>query len=213
MSIITKTKLNNKGFSHLEIGITIVVVAIIAVVGGFVYNKNHNKSKAMTTSTSDVSYGLIPQTELSSITNGNTTGMLFGAGSDEDTSSNTTNKSARAAFKVRGNPQNPGVVVYVCHNNPKGIIEHNVGIYSGPGKQWERRGPFYAKWYDGYSWNYIGIDVANRQGDHGWNWSKRQATDEDQSRPIYYRVYRSGIDKQYRKTIGPIYPFQVRGKC
>jgi uncharacterized protein (UPF0333 family) len=46
MSLITKTKLNNKGFSHLEIGITIVVVAVIAVVGGFVYNKNNNKSKA-----------------------------------------------------------------------------------------------------------------------------------------------------------------------
>ncbi|NDC21941.1 hypothetical protein EBZ57_01045 [bacterium] len=47
MSLITKTKLNNKGFSHLEIGITIVVIAVIAVVGGFVYSKNNNKSKAV----------------------------------------------------------------------------------------------------------------------------------------------------------------------
>lgn len=52
MSFIAKTKLNNKGFSHLEIGISIVVVAVIAVVGGFVYSRNNNKSKAMTVGSS-----------------------------------------------------------------------------------------------------------------------------------------------------------------
>jgi len=215
MSLITKTKLNNKGFSHLEIGITIVVVAVIAVVGVFVYNKNNNKSKAVTTSTSDVSYGMIPKTELSNITNGNTTGVLFGSESEDNVSSSTNNKglTATASSNIRGTRQNPGIVVYVCHNNRQGYIEHNVGIYSGPGNQWEKRGPFYAKVYDGYSWYFVGIDVANRQGDHGWNWSKRKATDEDQSRPLYYRVYRSGSNKQYRKTIGPIYPFQVKQKC
>jgi len=46
MSVIKKTRLNNKGFSHFELGLLIVVIAVIAGVGMFVYNKNNNKSKA-----------------------------------------------------------------------------------------------------------------------------------------------------------------------
>lgn len=49
MSVIKKTKLNSKGFSHFELGLLIVVIAVIAGVGMFVYNKNNNKSKADTT--------------------------------------------------------------------------------------------------------------------------------------------------------------------
>lgn len=45
MNFINK-KLNNKGFSHLEIGITIAVVAVIAIVGVFVYKKSTDKSNA-----------------------------------------------------------------------------------------------------------------------------------------------------------------------
>ena len=214
MSLINKTKLNNKGFSHLEIGITIVVVAVIAVVGGFVYSKNSNKSKAMTTSSSDVSYGLIPQNELSNITSGQANGVLFGSDTDDNTASNTSKGLvAKASSRLRGTPQNPGVIVFACHNNNNGTVETNLGIYSGAGKQWERRGPFYAKYYNGYAWSFKGIDVADRKGDHGFNWSKRIAEDEDQSRALYYRVYRSGSNKQYRKQIGPIYPFQIRGRC
>ena len=37
---------NNNGFSHFELVLLVVVVAIIASVGFFVYNKNNNKSKA-----------------------------------------------------------------------------------------------------------------------------------------------------------------------
>ncbi|NDC22082.1 hypothetical protein EBZ57_01780 [bacterium] len=36
----------NNGFSHFELVLLVVVVAIIASVGFFVYNKNNNKSKA-----------------------------------------------------------------------------------------------------------------------------------------------------------------------
>jgi N-acetylmuramoyl-L-alanine amidase len=46
MSAIRKHKLNNKGFSHVELVLLIVVIAVIAGVGFFVYNKNNNKSKA-----------------------------------------------------------------------------------------------------------------------------------------------------------------------
>jgi Tfp pilus assembly major pilin PilA len=46
MSAIKKTKLNSKGFSHFELVLLIVVIAVIAGVGLFVYNKNNNKSKA-----------------------------------------------------------------------------------------------------------------------------------------------------------------------
>lgn len=49
MSVIKKTKLNSKGFSHFELGLLIVVIAVIAGVGMFVYNKNNNKSKADST--------------------------------------------------------------------------------------------------------------------------------------------------------------------
>jgi Tfp pilus assembly protein PilE len=48
MSAIRKHKLNNKGFSHVELVLLIVVIAVIAGVGFFVYNKNNNKSKAGT---------------------------------------------------------------------------------------------------------------------------------------------------------------------
>jgi uncharacterized protein (UPF0333 family) len=37
---------NNKGFSHLEMILLLVVIAAIASVGLFVYSKNNNKSKA-----------------------------------------------------------------------------------------------------------------------------------------------------------------------
>jgi len=49
MSVIKKSKLNSKGFSHFELGLLIVVIAVIAGVGMFVYNKNNNKSKADST--------------------------------------------------------------------------------------------------------------------------------------------------------------------
>ena len=46
-------KTNNKGFSHIEIAMSLIVVAVIATVGLVVYNKNHNKSNAMTTASTD----------------------------------------------------------------------------------------------------------------------------------------------------------------
>jgi len=46
-------KTNDKGFSHIEIAMSLIVVAVIATVGLVVYNKNHNKSNAMTTAPTD----------------------------------------------------------------------------------------------------------------------------------------------------------------
>jgi len=46
-------KTNNKGFSHIEIAMSLIVIAVIATVGLVVYNKNHNKSNAMTTASTD----------------------------------------------------------------------------------------------------------------------------------------------------------------
>jgi len=39
-------RLGSKGFSHVELTLLIVVIAVIAGVGFFVYSKNNNKSKA-----------------------------------------------------------------------------------------------------------------------------------------------------------------------
>lgn len=41
-----KSNKNNNGFSHFELILSIIVIAVIASVGFFVYNKNNNKSKA-----------------------------------------------------------------------------------------------------------------------------------------------------------------------
>jgi Tfp pilus assembly protein PilE len=41
-------RLGSKGFSHVELALLVVVIAVIAGVGFFVYSKNNNKSKADT---------------------------------------------------------------------------------------------------------------------------------------------------------------------
>ena len=47
-------RLGSKGFSHFELGLLIVVIAVITGVGFFVYSKNYNKSKADSAMTENV---------------------------------------------------------------------------------------------------------------------------------------------------------------
>ncbi|MEI6755549.1 MAG: G1 family glutamic endopeptidase [bacterium] len=47
-------RLGSKGFSHFELGLLIVVIAVITGVGFFVYSKNNNKSKADSAMTENV---------------------------------------------------------------------------------------------------------------------------------------------------------------
>src|ERR1700685_4159261 len=46
MKLFRKTKLNSKGFSHLELLLVIVVVVVIAGVGFFVYKHGHKTNTA-----------------------------------------------------------------------------------------------------------------------------------------------------------------------
>jgi Tfp pilus assembly protein FimT len=53
-----KSKLNTRGFGHIEMVVIVFVVAVIAGVGFFVY-QGHNKTKSTTAHAGGLNYGLV----------------------------------------------------------------------------------------------------------------------------------------------------------
>ena len=238
MSLITKTKLNNKGFSHLEIGITIVVVAVIAVVGGFVYNKNNNKSKASTATPATVQVNKPSNTKVVfDITNTKkatvapeipvptgfdpTEGqeppkianMQLISGTDTESAAQSTSNTKTLARKAAF-PKVYAWGVGACRNN-KGNVWHVGYVDYGSGNTYQSNAPHYfqVQRRGNANWEYNPLSRSDSSKPYSFNFTDDWRESGGDARPIRYRLMKARNINQQIWVSKWFTPARINSRC